>query len=122
MDSNTVHIFGWHMGARTIAAVVELRNSAALGHLGAKNAIYDVVGGASVAVTPLRGIEAATLAARMAEWGFVTALEPPFAWGQGPNDVEDFDRAFPGEKGEARPHGALEADQRGVQNPVSGGF
>lgn len=102
MDSNTVHIFGWHMGARTIAAVVELRNSTALGHLGAKNAIYEVVGGASVAVTPLRGIEAATLAARMAEWGFVTALESPSVWESGPGG--DFDSVF--EEGPA----ALEGD------------
>lgn len=73
---STVRISGWRIGARTISAVTELRTFTALGHLGAKNVIYDIIGGVSVDVVPLQGIAAEDLAARLTACGFVAAVQP----------------------------------------------
>jgi len=72
---STVRISGWRIGARTISAVTELRTFTALGHLGAKNVIYDIIGGVSVDVKPLQGIAAEDLAARLTACGFVATVE-----------------------------------------------
>lgn len=72
---STVRISGWRIGARTISAVTELRTFTALGHLGAKNVIYDIIGGMSVDVKPLQGIAAEDLAARLTACGFVATVE-----------------------------------------------
>jgi hypothetical protein len=71
-----VRISGWRIGARTISAVTELKASTALGPLGAKNAIYDIIGGVCVSVTPLQGVDPEGLAARLTECGFVATVQP----------------------------------------------
>jgi hypothetical protein len=72
---STIRISGWRIGARTISAVTELRTFTALGHLGAKNVIYDIIGGVSVDVVPLQGIAAEDLAARLTMCGFVATVQ-----------------------------------------------
>ena len=74
-----------------MAAVAELRSSTALGNLGAKNAIYDIVGGIHVEVAPLPGVDPAVLAERLTECGFVTSLQPPIHRQPGSFERVDFD-------------------------------
>ena len=71
---STVCISGWRIGAKTISAVTELRSCTALGQLGAKNVIYDVIGGVRVDVMPLQGVDSEVLAARLTECGFVATV------------------------------------------------
>jgi hypothetical protein len=78
-----IRISGWRIGARTISAVSELRASTALGHLGAKNVIYDIIGGVSVDVAPLHGIDPDDLASRLTACGFVASVHRPGEEGAG---------------------------------------
>ena len=74
-----------------MAAVAELRTSTALGNLGAKNAIYDVVGGVCIEVAPLHGVDPVDLAERLTECGFVASLLPPIHRDPGSFEAVDFD-------------------------------
>gem|GEM_PF-7030991 len=57
-----------------MAAVSELRALTTVGALGAKEAIYDVIGGAEVRLTPLPGVDPEEVVARLRKCGFVAGV------------------------------------------------